>query len=251
MKHLTLGLLIASIYGTASADFTILDQAQRPVQPPQQVAAPIQAAAPKIQPPLSVPAPAQKLANVAPARNMSSLADTLKKIVPNQKKWKIFTDKSLNASIPVEYMPSTDWKQSLSALATRYNLVFTVDELKKELKVDQGPGGVRDTALDNQKLAQNNLVPEAAPAAVAPNGQLQLVVRDGQRISEALDTFLKAGNWRLEWQAGSDIVVKVGFTETEKDLGDLLTRVLTRYKMHAVLHPKNNTAVVQSDANID
>lgn len=241
MKRLTLGLLIATAFGTANADFTILDPSQ-PVQRPVPVAAQPMAPAPV------AGVPNQKLVS-APARNMSSLADTLKKIAP--KKWKVYSDKSLNASLPVEYTPSVDWKHSLSSLATRYNLIFTVDEAKKIIKVDQGPGGMRDTALDNQKLAQNNLIPEPAPSAVAPDGALQLVVKDNQRLSDALDSFLKAGNWQLVWEAGSDIVVTKGFTVSDKDLGELLTRALSKFKLHASLHPKNNTAVVQSDAMID
>ena len=250
MKQLTLGLLIASIFGSAQADFTILDPAQRPVAPaPVQAPTPVPAQVAPVQA-VSQPAPAQKLATAAP-RNMSSLKDTILKVLPAPaKKWKVYTDKSLNSSVPVEYTPSTDWKQSLSILATRYNLIFSIDENKKTLKIDQGPGGMRDTSLDNQKLAQRVLVPEQDAPALAPNGQLQIVVKDNQRLSDAISTFLKAGNWRMEWKAGSDIEVKVGFTETDKDLAVLLKKVLSPYRMHAVLHPKNNIAVVESDANI-
>lgn len=245
MKRLTLGLLIATAFTSAHADFTILDPSQAAPKPAPVAAQPV----PMV--PASAPVAgvqAQKLP-AAPARNLTSLADTLKKIAP--KSWKVYSDKSLNSSLPVEYTPAVDWKQSLSVLATRYNLIFTVDEAKKIIKVDQGPGGMRDTALDNQKLAQNNLVPEPAPSALAPDGSLQLVVKDNQRLSEALEAFLKAGNWHLVWEAGSDIVVTKGFTVSDKDLSELLTRALSKFKLHASLHPKNNTAVVQSDAMID
>ena len=255
MKRITLGLIIASLYGTASADFTVIDPSQSVTQPPVQAAPPVQTSIPNNLPAATPAAgqqqkqaPGQKISTV-PSANMTSLVDTLKKVTP--KGWKVYSDKTLNTSVPVEYMPAADWKQSLAALSNRYNLVFTVDEAKKTIKLDQGPGGMRDTTLDNQKLAQNNLVPEKMPAAVAPDGSLQLIVKDHQLLSEALEQFLRAGNWEMVWEAGSDINVEKGFSVADKDLNVLLTKALSKFKLHAVLHPKNNVAAIKSDAVIE
>lgn len=59
---------------------------------------------------------------------------------------------------------------------------------------------MRDTNLDNQKLAQNNLVPETPPASVTSDGQLQLVVKDNQKLS-SLRNILKV--WTLGFSLGS------------------------------------------------
>ena len=249
MKRVTIGLLLTTMYGIASADFTILDPSiPQTGVPAQSITTPSVGVPGSMLPPGVTPNIPQKL-QLAPKPNNTSLSDTMKKIAP--KGWKVFSDKSLNTSVPVEYVPNTDWKQSLTYLSTRYNLVFTVDEAKKIIKLDQNPGGMRDTSLDNKNLAKNNLIPEKAPSATAPNGALQLVVKDNQKLSEAIEIFLRSGNWDLVWEAGSDIEVKKGFTIIDKELSNVLTQALSKFKLHASLHPKNNTAVVRSDATID
>jgi hypothetical protein len=228
IRRLVIGITLATIWSTASADFVILDASRPP---------------PPIVNPKATPLFAPT--STSPTRAFSSLRDTLRKVVPSD--WKAFIDRKLPIDTPVEFTPSADWRQSLAALSTRYNLVFKIDPEKKAVYVDQGPGGMRDTATDNRNLAQDTFGQEPVSATTTKDGRLRVEVHDGQLLSDALRQFLKAGKWDLAWEAGSDISIDKGFVETGTDLGPVLTKILSKFNLHATLHKANNVAVVRSN----
>jgi hypothetical protein len=237
IRRIVVGITLAAIWSSASAEFVILDTSAPPVA-------------------LAKVAPVFATSNSAPPRavrndreNFSTLRDTLRKAVPSQ--WKAFIDKGLPIDTPVEYIPASDWRQSLAALSTRYNLVFKIDSAKKSVYVDQGPGGMRDTAVDNKGLVQDTFGQEALPAAMTTDGRLRIEVRDGQLLSDALRQFLKSGRWDLAWEAGSDIRIDKGFVEAGSDIGALLTKILSQFNLHATLHKANNVVVVRSNTITD
>jgi hypothetical protein len=83
-----------------------------------------------------------------------------------------------------------------------------------------------------------------------PDGRLRFEVKDGQRLSDALRTFLKAGNWDLSWEAGSDVILDKGFVSAGTDIKAIMDDVLPNFRMHAVIHRGNNTVVIMSNASI-
>lgn len=243
IRRLAFGIILATTWSVAYADFVILPPTKpgTAVKPavPGPVAGPTagNTASP------SVGSPAQRPVGLKPQG--TSLRDTLRKIVPPG--WKAYSDKSLNADTVVEFTPAIEWQSSLAALATRYNLVFKVDPEKKSIFVDHGPGGMRDTAVDNRNLANSNFGKEKTPATMTADGKLRLEIKDGQRLSDALRIFLQAGKWDLAWEAGSDIEITKGFVVVDADLRNVLTRTLSKFNMNATLHKGNFTAVVRSN----
>ena len=177
------------------------------------------------------------------------LKDTLLKIVPPG--WNAFVDRNLNVTMPVEYIPTSDWKESLRNLANRYNLVFKIDNDGKKVFVDAGPGGMRDLQADTRNVQVGPVAIKEKPLVMQmPDGRLRFEVKDGQRLSDALRTFLKAGNWDLSWEAGSDVILDKGFVSAGTDIKAIMDDVLPNFRMHAVIHRGNNTVVIMSNASI-
>jgi hypothetical protein len=238
-RHI-IGILLSAVAVSAHAEFIILDPAS--VKPPAPVAAPEaprQAVTPPVQrqPQFGVPQLQQR--NVSAP--FSSLRDNLRKITPQG--WSAFIDKKINVEMPVELVASTDWKDSLRAMSNRYNIVFKIDEEKKALYVDQGPGGIRDLTQDNKNLATEQL-PVKNLEVTTPDGKLRLEVKKGQRLSEALREFLSAGNWDLAWESGSDVVLEKPAEFVGTDIKEVMDQVLPNFRMYSIIHKGNNTVVV-------
>ncbi len=70
MKRATLSILIATICGSAYADFTILDPASQPAAPPTNIQSPPKAMPSPTQAPVPVASLSQKIPTV-PAANMT------------------------------------------------------------------------------------------------------------------------------------------------------------------------------------
>ena len=240
--RLLLGLIASTLTLAANAQFVVLD----PNTAPQVV----QGAGPSVVRTNNAAAmPAQGALPVSDAIRAPYLKDTLRKIVPPG--WNAYVDRNLNVTMPVEYSPASDWKESLRNLSNRYNLIFKIDNDGKKVFVDAGPGGVRDMQADNRNLTSGpTLVTERQPVYQMPDGRLRFEVRNGQRLSEALRQFLAAGNWNLVWEAGSDVVLPRGFVSAGTDIKAIMDDVLPNFRMHAVIHRGNNTVVIMPNTAI-
>ena len=177
------------------------------------------------------------------------LKDTLRKIVPVG--WNAYTDRNLNLTMPVEYVPASDWKESLRNLANRYNLVFKIDNDDKKVFVDQGPGGMRDLQADTRNLNNGPTLVQERPVAVQmADGRLRLEVKKGQLLSDGVRQFLQAGNWDLAWEAGSDIKLDRNLVSVGTDIKAVMDDVLPNFKMYSIIHRGNNTVVVLSNTTV-
>jgi len=178
----------------------------------------------------------------------SSLSDTLRTIIPPG--WNAFAGRNLNANTPVDYIPHSDWRESLRSLSDRYNLIFKVDNDARKVFVDPGPGGMRDMRADTRNIQTGpTLIGERPMVHQLPDGNLRFEVKEKQRLSDAMRTFLAAGNWRLVWKAGSDVVPTVGFVSTGSDIKTIMDDVLSNFGMHATIHRGNNTVVIHSNTS--
>lgn len=240
--RLLLGLIASTLTLAANAQFVVLDPNTAP-----QVVQSVGPAVVRIN--NSVMVPVQGGLPVSDSIRAPYLKDTLRKIVPPG--WNAYVDRNLNVTVPVDYVPASDWKESLRSLANRYNLVFKVDNDGKKIFVDAGPGGMRDLQADNRNLTTGStLVVERQPVYQMPDGRLRFEVRNGQRLSESIRQFLAAGNWNLVWEAGSDIVLPRGFVSAGTDIKAIMDDVLPNFRMHAVIHRGNNTVVIMSNTAI-
>lgn len=176
------------------------------------------------------------------------LSAALKKLAPEG--WQGYADKGkVNPNFIVEIDPGVDWYDSLSKMANRYNLHIKADPNKKTIHVSEGPGGIRDLETEKKKLESAVLASERkSTAPESREGNTDFVVRDGQKLSEALEQFLKKGDWRMEWEAGSDYTVKKGYSVTGNSLRDVLDAALTSYGIHAILYTINRVVVVRSNS---
>lgn len=240
--RLLLGLIAGTITLAANAQFVILD----PNSSPQ--AAPL-AGPSVVNTNSNVMVPSQGGLPVSDSIRAPYLKDTLRKIVPPG--WNAFVDRNLNVTMPVDYVPASDWKESLRNLANRYNLVFKIDNDGKKVFVDAGAGGMRDLQADNRNLSTSStLVTERQPLFQMPDGRLRFEVKNGQRLSEALRQFLEAGNWSLVWEAGSDVVLPRGFVSAGTDIKAIMDDVLPNFRLHSVIHRGNNTVVIMPNTAI-
>lgn len=236
----TLGLLASSLALAANAQFVILDSSS-PTLVAQGPAV--------VQTNSGAQVPAQGAIPISDSIRAPYLKDTLRKIVPPG--WNAYVDRNLNVTMPVEYTPQSDWKESLRSLANRYNLVFKIDNDAKKVFVDAGSGGMRDLNADNRNLTQIAGIPATQMNTQMPDGRLRLEVRRDQRLSEAIRQFLAAGNWELVWDAGSDIVVRNGFVAAGTDIKAVMDDILPNFRMHSVIHRGNNTVVILSDTAVN
>lgn len=240
--RLLLGLIASTLTLAANAQFVVLDPNTAP-----QVVQSTGPAVVRIN--NSVVVPAQGGLPVSDSIRAPYLKDTLRKIVPPG--WNAYVDRNLNVTMPVDYAPASDWKESLRNLANRYNLVFKVDNDGKKIFVDAGPGGMRDLQADNRNLTTGStLVAERQPVYQMPDGRLRFEVRNGQRLSESIRQFLAAGNWNLVWEAGSDVVLPRGFVSAGTDIKAIMDDVLPNFRMHAIIHRGNNTVVIMPNTAI-
>lgn len=249
-RHL-FGILLSSLAVSAHADFVILDPA--PTKPVEKAAMPV---IPGINPNASqgMPAPMMKAPSFGdavrpvPSTPFNSLKDSLRKVTPQG--WNVFLDKKINPETPVEFTPSVEWKESLRVMANRYNLVFKVDEEQKKLFIDQGPGGMRDLSKDNKGLLPATLEAEKPLPVTTPDGQLLLIIKSNQLLSDAIRTFLQAGKWDLEWNAGTDIELgSKTYTITGPNIKAVMDQVLPKFNLYSIIHEGNNTVEVLSKSD--
>lgn len=178
------------------------------------------------------------------------LGQALKQLAPEG--WHGYSAKGVNTSMNVEIDPRLDWYEALSKMATRYNLHIKADPNDKTIMVSEGPGGMRDLEAEKQRLESAVIASEQMRNQVdVTEGSADFVVRSGQKLSEALSGFLAKGDWKMEWEVGSDFVVKQGYTVTGKSLRDVLDAALTSYGIHAILYTVNRVVVVRSNSMLN
>jgi hypothetical protein len=76
------------------------------------------------------------------------------------------------------------------------------------------------------------------PPIAAGDGPRRFVAAAGERLSAALSRFVAGYGWDLEWDAGPDFVIQRAYA-VELDGADLrsaIARVLTPYRLSAVMH---------------
>jgi hypothetical protein len=111
---------------------------------------------------------------------------------------------------------------------------------------------VRDAAI----VPDAGAIPDAAVvqnteqgATVAESKGFVLVVKESQKISEAVDAFLHAHEWSMEWENGTDFMVRRGYTIQGNSVADVLLAALSDYQLSAVLYKGNKVAAISgSDA---
>jgi hypothetical protein len=154
-----------------------------------------------------------------------------------------------NVTFPVEMTPSPDWKQTLDSISQRYNLVFTINDEFKVVYINEGPGGMKDLKLSTQTLIQEPAKQGKTPSFNPNTQQFTLVVEANQKLSEALTDFLSEGNYKLEWNAGSNYTTPQRFVATGRNLKEVLYNALSKFKLRAELWKQNNVVEIV-DANV-
>lgn len=265
MKKRIFGMLAAAILvsGTASAGFLV-------VPPPGATPGGGENPPPVAASPEGEPAVVQEQVVSSPRPNtyqdngkmLVPLSEAMRLLAPEG--WQGYADPTMDWTYPVEVNVYVDWKESLAELSNRYNLVFQLNEQLKRLYVTTGPGGIRSNTPSNinATLGEDNTATAASsPAAAAPatppeaevaqkeEEVVSLRVSQGQRLAEALDSFLKQRNMTLVWEAGSEPLQQseVIFSGT---LPDILTEMLHPLGYHATIHTQSKIVVVRTLAQM-
>lgn len=177
------------------------------------------------------------------------LASALKDMAPPG--WHGFIAKGVDENFLVEVDRRSAGLDALRAIATRYNLHIKADPNEKKIYVSAGAGGMRDLDLEKRRIESGVIAAEQQSIARAETeGSTDFVVRSGQKLSDALTHFLRKGDWKVEWEAGSDFVVKQGYSVTGKSLRDVLDAALTPFGIHAVVYTVNRVVAVRSNATL-
>ena len=86
-------------------------------------------------------------------------------------------------------------------------------------------------------------------ATAAKSQGFVLVVKESQKISEAVDAFLHTHGWSMEWENGTDFMVRRGYSIQGNSVADVLLAALSDYQLSAVLYKGNKVAAISgSDA---